>query len=89
MCLACADGFKMEGKVCVNESPSHHENQMEMSRYVTYLGLCMATCIILRNNIYAASVIGLIVACYIGIAEYTIGGTSLEQIKNFFMNFLR
>lgn len=89
MCLSCADGFKLEGKVCVNENPSHHESQMEMSRYVTYLGLCMATCIILRNNIYAASVIGVIVAFYIGIAEYTIGGNSLELIKGFFKNFLR
>lgn len=49
----------------------------------------MATCIIFRNNIYIASVIGCIVATYIGIAEYTIGGSSIQYINNFFRNSLR
>ena len=89
MCLKCADDYVQEGKVCVSEKPIHQENQMEMSRYVTYFGLCMATCIIFRNNILIASIIGLIVATYIGIAEYTIGGNSIHFFKGFFKNFLR
>jgi len=91
MCTRCAEDYKLEGNVCVSERPDHQETQMEMSRYITYLGLCMSTCIVFRNNIYIASVIGCIVATYIGIAEYTINGGnySIQWFKGFFKNFLR
>lgn len=39
-------------------------------RYFTYLGLCVATCVVLQNSVYAASAIGLAVAAYISLAEY-------------------
>lgn len=52
------------------------ENYM---RYATYLGLCIATCIILQRNVYAASVIGLIVGIYISLSEYFIANTDLQD----------
>lgn len=46
---------------------------IEVARYATYLGLCIATCIIFRRSVYLASLIGLFVAIYIGLSEYTVG----------------
>lgn len=46
---------------------------IDICSYGTYFGLCLATCIIFRKNIYIASVIGVAVATYIGVAEYTVG----------------
>lgn len=45
---------------------------ISLARYATYLGLCVATCIVFRNNIYIASVIGLVVAVYITVSEVTL-----------------
>lgn len=72
MCKKCADGFSLNNGVCTSEKATKHEQTLEMSRYFTYGGLCLATCIIFRNNVYIASVIGLVVAAYIGVAEYTV-----------------
>ncbi len=46
---------------------------IEVARYATYLGLCIATCIIFRRSMFLASIIGLFVAIYIGLSEYTVG----------------
>jgi len=43
------------------------------------VGLCVATCIILQRNIYAASVIGLLVALYISISEYMIANSNVQD----------
>lgn len=72
MCNSCAEGFILRDGICSDERASQQEQSLEMSRYATYLGLCLATCIIFRNNVYIASVIGLVVATYIGVAEYTV-----------------
>lgn len=49
------------------------------ARYATYFGLCLATFIILRGNVYAASVIGLMVALYISVSEYLIATTNVQH----------
>lgn len=41
-----------------------------VTRYLTYLGLCIATCIICQKNVVLASIIGLLVAAYISVSEY-------------------
>jgi len=41
-----------------------------MTRYLTYAGLCIATCIIFQKNTLVASLIGLSVALYISVSEY-------------------
>ena len=73
MCLKCAEDFEMRNSICVSLKSKKDKQSGEISRYGTYLGLGLATCIIFRNNIYIASVIGVVVATYIGVAEYTIG----------------
>lgn len=71
-CTTCAEGYELKDGVCTDTQIEKQEKAFEMSRYVTYLGLCVATCIIFRNNIYIASVIGVVVATYIAVAEYTV-----------------
>jgi hypothetical protein len=88
MCDKCAKDHRLENNVCINRAPSKQESSMEVSRYFTYVGLCLATCIIFHNNILIASGIGFVVAAYIGVAEYTVGGTS-ESFGDFMKNFLR
>lgn len=46
------------------------ESHVNMTRYLTYAGLCIATCIILQKNTLAASLVGLSVALYISLSEY-------------------
>lgn len=72
MCQSCAEGYVLKDGICMDEKASKQEESLETSRYITYFGLCLATCIIFRNNVYIASVIGLVVATYIGVAEYTV-----------------
>ena len=67
----------MKDGVCTDTRIDKEEKAFEMSRYATYIGLCVATCIIFRNNIYIASVIGVVVATYIAVAEYTVSDSPL------------
>lgn len=46
---------------------------------MTYLGLAVATCIILQRNIYAASIIGLFVGIYITVSEYMIANSNVQD----------
>jgi hypothetical protein len=71
-CLKCATDFEMKEGVCTSTKKKQELKILEASRYATYFGLCVATCIIFRKNILIASFIGLMVAVYIGVAEYTI-----------------
>lgn len=89
MCMKCAEHHRLENNVCVNRRPTVQDEKMEMSRYATYGGLCLATCIICRNNIVLAAFIGSLVAGYIGLAEYTVGGGSFESTADFLKNFIR
>lgn len=47
-----------------------NEQWATLMRYFTYFGLCVATCVIFKNSVYAASAIGLAVGVYISLAEY-------------------
>ncbi|XP_015786452.1 cysteine-rich with EGF-like domain protein 2 [Tetranychus urticae] len=71
-CTKCAVDFVMKEGICVDTKIRDREVHLEKSRYITYLGLCIATCIIFQKNIYIASIIGLLVALYITAAEYTV-----------------
>lgn len=41
-------------------------------RYLTYLGMCLSTCIILQSSTSLAALVGLCVAAYISLSEYSI-----------------
>lgn len=55
------------------------KTQENFARYATYFGLCVATCIIFQNNVYAASAIGLLVGLYISISEYILATSSVQN----------
>lgn len=60
----------------------------KFTRYATYFGLCIATCLTFKSSTWIASAIGVAVAAYISISEYWLssnpqqaqGPQSLEQL---------
>jgi hypothetical protein len=84
MCLKCGKNYVLKDSYCVDSKVKTQETNMEMSRYATYFGLSLATCIIFRKNMYVASIIGIVVAVYIGLAEYTVRHSSANPMENVF-----
>lgn len=70
MCLRCTQGYKLDNGYCVALKKTIIPPEANYYRYAIYVGLSICTCIILHNNVYIASVIGLGVALYIGFCEY-------------------
>lgn len=69
----CMIKFNFDFIFIIYVTDSEQENRKQhvfMTRYLTYLGLCIATCIILQRSIYLAAVVGLAVATYISVSEY-------------------
>ncbi|KAG7199952.1 hypothetical protein KM043_014383 [Ampulex compressa] len=79
MCIKCADGYHKQNNLCINSDFLGRKKHINIARYVTYLGLCVATCIIFQRNIYAASVIGLAVGIYISVSEYMIAHSDVQD----------
>lgn len=55
-----------------NEKRGQYVN---VTRYITYFGLCVATCIIFQSSTWLAATVGLGVAAYISLSEYWIKNT--------------
>ncbi|KAK6635664.1 hypothetical protein RUM44_000918 [Polyplax serrata] len=83
MCNECADGYYMEDKVCVDEQKKTRDFKINMTRYITYFGLCMATCIVFQKNTLIASLIGLSVALYISVSEYMLASEKNNSKSDF------
>lgn len=81
MCIKCAEGYILKDKVCIEKKIWWRDVHVQLARYATYLGLCIATFIIFKRTAYVASVIGLLVAVYIGFSEYTLSGWELHHLK--------
>ncbi|XP_057341793.1 cysteine-rich with EGF-like domain protein 2 [Microplitis mediator] len=79
MCTKCADDHEKKDNVCINTDILGRKRRENWARYATYFGLCLATYIILQGNVYAASVIGLMVALYISVSEYMIATTDVQN----------
>ncbi|CAG0882775.1 unnamed protein product [Cyprideis torosa] len=74
-CLECAKGFERDEEgICIDTTPKQKESLEAWTRYLTYLGLCIATFIIFQRNVLLASIIGLIVAAYVSFAEWFLAG---------------
>ena len=57
---------------------------LDSTRFFTYLGLCIATCIIFQKNPVLASAIGLCVAIYVTVSEYMLGNITPQfSLGNF------
>ncbi|XP_043683140.1 cysteine-rich with EGF-like domain protein 2 [Vespula pensylvanica] len=79
MCIKCADDYHKKDNLCINSDLLGRKRHENFARYATYFGLCVATCIILQRNIYAASVIGILVAVYISVSEYMIAHSNIQD----------
>ncbi|XP_018578048.1 cysteine-rich with EGF-like domain protein 2 [Anoplophora glabripennis] len=70
MCVHCASGYYKKDNMCTDASEEYRKSYVVIARYLTYLGLCVTTCIILHKNTYLAAIIGFCVAVYITVSEY-------------------
>lgn len=71
MCTKCAEGYVLKDeRICINEGSWGRKTHVSTARYLTYMGLCVATFIIFQKNVSIAAVIGLFVAIYITVSEY-------------------
>lgn len=70
MCKKCASGFELRDNMCVDVSNEKRNQYVTFTRYITYLGLCIATCIVLQSSTWLAALVGLAVAVYISVSEY-------------------
>lgn len=50
-------------------------------RYLTYLGMCLSTCIILQSSTTLAALVGLCVAAYISLSEYSIQNEIVDSVN--------
>lgn len=64
-----------------NTDLSRENNQKIVStgRYITYIGLCIATCVIFQSSTWIAAAIGILVALYITVSEYWLGTYVAEE----------
>ncbi|XP_055906384.1 cysteine-rich with EGF-like domain protein 2-A [Eupeodes corollae] len=75
MCKACAEGYTLiEGK-CTDDSLEQREQYVNLTRFLTYLGLCIATCVIFQSSTTKAYMVGAAVATYIAASEYWLSTT--------------
>ena len=78
-CFECATGFK-KGKndVCVADKNAGRVFTIDNTRYFTYAGLVIATCIIFHKNWVVASLVGGFVAIYISCTELYLANNTLN-----------
>jgi len=48
-------------------------------RYLTYFGMCLSTCIIFQSSTSIAALVGLCVAVYISVSEYTLNNSASNE----------
>lgn len=77
MCDKCSQGYLLKDNICVNEKT--YIAYSDITRYLTYGGLCFATYIIFQNSPWTASIIGICVAVYVTVSEYMLG--TITQIN--------
>lgn len=81
MCLKCGKGYKLENGNCVAMKKTIIPPEANYYRYAIYAGLLVSAAIILHNNVYLASLVGLAAAMYISISEY-IMSTHLHDLAH-------
>ncbi|XP_051172044.1 cysteine-rich with EGF-like domain protein 2 [Leptopilina boulardi] len=79
MCIKCADGYHKKDNFCIHSDTHGRKKAENVTRYITYFGLVVATSIIFKRNIYAASFIGLLVGLYITVSEYMVANTNIQD----------
>uniref|UniRef100_T1IHQ1 EGF-like domain-containing protein n=1 Tax=Strigamia maritima TaxID=126957 RepID=T1IHQ1_STRMM len=71
-CHKCKDGYILKDEFCIDTDSYQRSVRMQTARYITYFGLCVATCIIFKKNLHLAAAVGTAVALYIAASEYSL-----------------
>merc|ERR1712117_882164 len=81
-CVKCAEGYSLkDNNFCVVDKTNTGKLfNIDNTRFFTYAGLVVATCIILHKNWLVASGVGVVVAAYISFTEYYLAN---NDIRNF------
>lgn len=83
MCIDCANGFMLINNMCVDSEQEQRKQHVFITRYLTYFGLCIATCIIFQRNVMLAAIIGLAVGIYISVSEYILNTPPILNTTDF------
>lgn len=59
-----------------DESDERRDWYVNLTRFLTYFGLCVATCVIFQSSTHIAYIVGAAVAIYIAASEYWLNATS-------------
>ncbi|XP_061394470.1 cysteine-rich with EGF-like domain protein 2 [Musca vetustissima] len=70
MCKKCASGFTLKDGKCTDDSNEKRDQYVNITRFLTYFGLCVATCVIFQSSTHIAYIVGAAVAIYIAASEY-------------------
>lgn len=57
-------------------SAQHRESFVNITRFLTYFGMCVATCVIFQSSTHIAYIVGGAVAIYIAASEYWLNSTA-------------
>ncbi|XP_044765319.1 cysteine-rich with EGF-like domain protein 2 [Coccinella septempunctata] len=69
-CKECANGYTMRDNICVDAEEESRKQNINITRYLFYLGLSIATFILFNRNTVLAAFLGIAVAIYIFTSEY-------------------
>ena len=76
-CAACAMGYtRNKDGLCISEETAGRIFTISNTRFFTYIGLCIAACIIFQRSVAVAGILGVVIAVYITISEYYLQGAS-------------
>ncbi|KAL3289976.1 hypothetical protein HHI36_023357 [Cryptolaemus montrouzieri] len=89
MCKKCAEGYILKDNMCIDAEQESRKQHVYITRYLTYLGLCIATCIIFNKNTVLAAIIGIAVAVYISTSEYVLNSHPTPKAEDFAQTLLR
>ncbi|KAK9889428.1 hypothetical protein WA026_004698 [Henosepilachna vigintioctopunctata] len=87
MCKKCAQGYVLRDSVCIDAEQESRKQHVYITRYLTYLGLCIATCIIFNKNTMLAAIIGIAVAIYISTSEYVLNSHHTPKTEDITQTF--
>lgn len=82
MCRECAAGYTLVDNMCIDNDQESRKRHVFLTRYLTYLGMAVATTIVLNKNIYLAAIVGFAVAVYITVSEYVLNTSPTPATDN-------
>lgn len=72
--------------ISLDAEQEQRKQHVFITRYLTYFGLCVATCIIFQRNVMLAAIIGLAVGIYISVSEYMLNTPPTVNTTDFLKN---